>query len=152
MTQQDVTNAIEKAREIQDNAQTVADQSRRTKMGASKKPTSNKRKRDALPTTTPSGASVPLTEETLGSTPDETPDPTQQDLPNHKSSAESSWPQRLWFIYQSDSRMDKITKGQYKAYIRTVPANLKVLLETENETVKNASLANQLSKTKVSAG
>ena len=48
--------------------------------------------------------------------------------------------------------MDKITKGQSKAYIHIVRANLKVLLETENETVKNASLANQLYKIKVSAG
>ena len=97
LTQQDVTKAIEKAREIQDNAQAVADHSRRPKMGASKKPTSNKRKRDAPPTPGPSAASVPLTEETLGSTPDETPDPTQQDLPNKKSSAELWWPQKLRF-------------------------------------------------------
>ena len=94
MTQQDITKAIEKAREVQDKAQAVADQS---KMGASKTPTSNKRKRDAPHTPSPSAASVPLTEETPGYTPDETPDPIQQDLPNKKSSAESWWTPDLWF-------------------------------------------------------
>lgn len=51
-------------------------------MGARKESTSNKCKRDASPTPSPSAASIPLTEETLGSTPDETQDPTQQDFPN----------------------------------------------------------------------
>ena len=79
---QDVTEAIGKAREIQDNAQAVA--------------TSNKRKRDAPSTPSPSAASLPLTEEMLRDIPDETPDPAQQDLPNKRSSAESWWHQRLW--------------------------------------------------------
>ena len=51
--------------------------------------------------------------------------------------------------YRSDSRMDKIKKGQHKAYFGVVTAGVKVLLDTEKKTVKNASLANQLCKTKV---
>ena len=94
LTQQDVAKAIKEARETRNNAQAVADQSKRTEMGAGKKPTSNscKRKRDAPPTSSPSIDSIALAEETLGKTPDETPDPIQQDLPYKKTRTGSWWP------------------------------------------------------------
>ena len=91
LTYQDVTKAVEKAGEIQSNAQTLADQSSTT-------PRSNKRKRDALPTLSPSAAceaSGSLTEELLGSTSNQMPDLTQQDLRNKESGADSGWLQ--WF-------------------------------------------------------
>ena len=97
LTPKDVIKAIEKAREIHNNTQAAADRPKRTDMGPSKKPTSNKRKRDPSPTQSLAAASVPLTQETLGSTPDETPDPVHQELPNKKLSAESWWTQKLWF-------------------------------------------------------
>lgn len=51
-------------------------------------------------------------------------------------------------FYRNASKTDKINKGQYKAYLGTVAASVKALLDTGKETVKNASLANQLCKTK----
>ena len=83
LTQKDVTKAIKKAREVQDNAQAVADQSKRTRMGSSKELTSNKRKGDASPSPSPFAASVASTE-TLRKSPDNTPGPTEQDLPSKK--------------------------------------------------------------------
>lgn len=100
LTYQDVTKAVEKAGEIQGNAQTLADQSSTT-------PRSNKRKRDALPTPSPSaayGASGSLTEELLGSTSVQTPDITQQDLRNKASGADSGWFHKMWF--RKDHQMD----------------------------------------------
>ena len=92
LTYQDVTKAIEKAGDIQGNAQTLADQSSTT-------PRSNKRKRDASPTLSPSlasGASGPLTEELLGSTSDQTPDLTQQDFRHKESGAQPSWSRKMF--------------------------------------------------------
>lgn len=51
--------------------------------------------------------------------------------------------------YQNDVRLDKMDKEQYKAYLKTILANLKTLLKTLKETIRKISLTNQLSKTKV---
>ena len=97
---QDVTKAVEKAGEIQGNAQTLADQSSTT-------PRSNKCKRDALSTLSPSAAceaSGSLTEELLGSTSDQTPDLTREDLRNKGSGVDSGWFHKMW--HRKDHQRD----------------------------------------------
>ena len=53
--------------------------------------------------------------------------------------------------YQNDVRLDKMDKEQYKAYLRTIAANLKTLLKTLKKKIRNIPLTNLLSKTKVVA-